>query len=140
MKKIITKQMPSGIGSGEGWQTGKDGRRFRKVGNTIEYEMEFSFPQEKKKKGSTEEKKPEQNRYTGKSCPFKKGYSLECFTDCAFYGKAACALSLKEVPPETSNKDCPFSGRKCNETCAMFSNGCELIKIIKGEQSRKGQK
>lgn len=129
-----------------GWEVDKYGKRFRKVGNCIEHEMEFSFPQTKKdpEKARRELQKAQEReakRHTGKDCPFKNGINTECIKACALYGNTVCTLTAKETPPDnkTSGKDCPLNvySKKCNEKCALYFNGCGIINIIKGLNAGK---
>ena len=120
------------------WQVDEHGQRFRKIGDIIEYEMEFAFPHVTRDEGKEAQERKEaqekENRlHTGKDCPFMGGLNTECLTDCALYGKTACALAMKETPPnkDTSGRKCPIYGKKCNERCALYFNGCGLINIIK---------
>lgn len=123
------------------WLIDETGRRYRMIGKGCkEYEMEFSFAYsniEDEKKRTQERATLEAMRYTGKDCPLKEGLTTECLTDCALYGNTACALSMAEVPPnkDTRGKDCPIHYKhKCNERCALYSNGCGIVNIIKGLQ------
>ena len=127
-----------------GWEVDKHGKRFRKVGNIIEYEMEYTFPRIKKDPEKDAQALMEANEkykrlHTGKGCPFKDGLNTECLTECALYGNTACALAMKETPPDkgTSGKKCPIYKRDCNEDCALYFNGCGLISIVKGLKAGK---
>lgn len=130
--------------TGGGWEVDKNGKRFRKVGNCIEYEMEYTFPRikkdpEKESQALKEANEREARLHTSKTCPFKDGLNTECLTDCALYGKTACALTMKETPPDkdTSGGNCPIYRRQCNEKCALYFNGCGLINIVKGLNAGK---
>lgn len=127
-----------------GWEVDKYGKRFRKVGNVIEYELEYIHPRiprnpEREAELRKQESEREAKRHTGHFCPFKDGLNTGCLTDCALYGKTACALSMKEEPPtkDTKEKNCPIYKKKCNETCALYFNGCGLVSIVKGLKAGK---
>lgn len=130
-------------------------RRYRIVGGGVkEYEMMviidgIEIPQSQvedyhRRKKEAEQALKEANErearlHTSKTCPFKDGLNTECLTDCALYGKTACALTMKETPPDkdTSGGNCPIYRRQCNEKCALYFNGCGLINIVKGLNAGK---
>lgn len=132
------------MNSGE-WQRDETGRYYRKVGqNCIEYAPEFTFAhpgrdKEREERERKEAQEREARRRTGRDCPFKGGLNAECLTECALYGNTACALSMKETPPDkdTSGGDCPIYRKKCNGKCALYFNGCGLINIVKGLKAGK---
>ena len=122
------------------WQIDEQGRKYRHIGNIKEYAQERHFANSCA--GQALERKAreaEQAKLTGKSCPFKGAAFSKCLTDCALYGKTACALTMKETPPDkdTSGGNCPIYRRQCNEKCALYFNGCGLIKIVKGLNAGK---
>jgi hypothetical protein len=127
------------------WKIDENGRRYRMFGKGCkEYEMEFSFvhPQIDKEKEERERKEAQERearRHTGRDCPFKKGLNVECLTECTLYGNTACALSMKETPPDkdTNGRDCPIYQKKCSEKCAFYFNGCGLIHMVKGLKAGK---
>ena len=128
------------------WQVDKDGRRFRKIGNSIEYEMMVridgnEIPQsqlndyhERKKK--LEEQKPKEQTvyFTGKICPFKVGKNSMktlCIRECAFFDNG-CIIAKTDLNPlrESKGSYCPIT-RTCKESCALYHNGCTLTAIIR---------
>ena len=129
------------------------GRRFRKVGNCIEYEPEINgmprsvfFASQKAQKQRDEENRKREAEamaaaQTGKECPFKIGRNnvkCSCEKSCAFYIDTACAFARMDRPAtrDTKNMDCIIA-RKCNERCAMYNHGCTLIDIVKGMKPGK---
>lgn len=129
------------------------GKRFRKIGNCIEYEPEingipqsvFFASQKAQKKADEERRKREAEEQaaarTGRTCPFKVGQNsikTSCEKSCAFYVDTACILARMDSPAtrDTKNMDCIIA-RKCNETCAMYNHGCTLIETVKGMKPGK---
>ncbi len=125
----------------------KYGRRFRKVGNCIEYEPEINglprstfFASQKAQKVRDEENRKReaeamQAMQTHRECPFKHGKNnvhTSCEKDCTFYDGDGCVLAGTPNKPttDTNGKDCPIA-RKCNERCAMYADGCKLIEMLK---------
>lgn len=126
------------------WQIDENGRYYRQIGNCKEYAPEFTFAhvtrdKEREDRERLEAQAREAKRHTGKECPFKNGLNAECLTECPLYGKTACALSMAEEPPGTETKggNCPIYRKQCNERCALYSNGCGLVKIVKGLKAGK---
>lgn len=129
------------------------GRRFRKIGNCIEYEPEingmprsvFFASQKAQKKQDEERRKREAEEQaaarTGKECPFKVGRNnvkCSCEKSCAFYQDTACIFASMDTPAtkDTKDMDCIIA-RKCNERCAMYNHGCTLIDLVKGMKPGK---
>ena len=140
------------------WEVDKDGRRFRRVGNCIEYAMTIStvgagevyadqLPEIQKhlKEQQEADRKREAAAlaaaYTGRECPFKVGRNnmkCSCEKSCSFYVDTACIFARMDTHAtiDTKNTDCIFA-RKCNERCAMYNHGCTLIDIVKGMKHGK---
>ena len=129
------------------------GKRFRKVGNCIEYEPEINgmprsvfFASQKAQKKADEERRKREvaeqaAAQTGRDCPFKIGRNnmkCSCEKSCAFYLDTACAFARLDTPAtkDTKDMDCIIA-RKCNERCAMYNHGCTLIDIVKGMKPGK---
>lgn len=129
------------------------GKRFRKIGNCIEYEPEINglprstfFASQKAQKKADEERRKREvaeqaAAQTGRDCPFKIGRNnvkCSCEKSCAFYLDTACAFARMDTPAtkDTKDMDCIIA-RKCNERCAMYNHGCTLIDIVKGMKPRK---
>ena len=71
---------------------------------------------------ATEQEKP-------KSCPFKRGVNDTCTEGCAWSVDGACAVIQPGVSVDGIGKRCPVkAGTKCAESCAMFADGCALIR------------
>lgn len=129
------------------------GKRFRKIGNCIEYEPEINglprstfFASQKAQKKADEERRKREvaeqaAAQTGRDCPFKIGRNnvkCSCEKSCAFYLDTACAFARMDTPAtkDTKDMDCIIA-RKCNERCAMYNHGCTLINIVKGMKPGK---
>ena len=128
------------------------GKRFRKIGNCIEYEPEINglprstfFASQKAQKKADEERRKREvaeqaAAQTGRDCPFKIGRNnvkCSCEKSCAFYLDTACAFGFR--PGKVGilqDMDCIIA-RKCNERCAMYNHGCTLIDIVKGMKPGK---
>lgn len=150
----MTKQVETGE-----WQINEHGKRYRRVGNTIEYEQEFwmggVFVPESKldefleaRRAADELRKQEEQRRLEEErkrpkyfCPFQSGIRDICEgNSCAFYHDNACALSRINRTPEYDSigRRCPISkcSSKCRNDCALYRDGCLLtaVRIInKGE-------
>ena len=127
-------------------QVDQFGRRFRKVGNCIEYEPEINgiprsvfFASQKAQKIRDEENRKREReeqaaRQTNRDCPFKEGRNqvkTSCEKDCPFYD-GGCVLANAPTAPtdDTNGKYCPIAGR-CHDRCALYDHGCKLIQIFK---------
>ena len=120
------------------WQRDASGRRYRKIGDCIEYAMEITTTHgtmyaddlAKYNKRVVEQPAPEKPKVIGKSCPvkaFRNNMHGNCDTDCAFYNGSGCRFGVldPEHTTDTKNKYCPFMN-KCIDTCALYRNGCTL--------------
>ena len=129
------------------------GKRFRKIGNCIEYEPEINglprstfFASQKAQKKADEERRKREvaeqaAAQTGRDCPFKIGRNnvkCSCEKSCAFYLDTACAFARMDTPATKDTKDmgCVIA-RRCYERCAMYNHGCTLIDIVKGMKPGK---
>ena len=127
-------------------QVDQYGRRFRKVGNIVEYEPEINgvprsvfFASQKAQKIADEERRKRENEamrqaQTNRDCPFKVGRNqvkTSCEKDCPFYD-GGCVLANAPTTPttDTNGKYCPIAGR-CHDRCALYDHGCKLIQIFK---------
>ena len=124
------------------WKTDEHGKRYRELGRGMrEYEMMIhteagEIPQsqladfqrrsreaaEQRRRAELEAKKREP---TGQ-CPFRTGLSTTCKSDCSFFADPGCRLAAHSAIQDTQGKQCVFTGRKCESTCAMYKNGCTL--------------
>lgn len=140
------------------WEVDQNGRRFRRVGNCIEYAMTIStvgagevyadqLPEIQKHLKEQEEQRRKAEAaalaaaQTGKDCPFKIGRNdlkCSCEKSCAFYADTACIFARMDRPAtkDTKDMDCIIA-RKCNERCAMYNHGCTLIDFVKGMKPGK---
>ena len=132
------------------------GKRYRRIGNSIEYEMliqtdaglipesqlaehnsRMREQREAEQKRIAAELKAEQER-PKKTCPLRDGLNTTCGGDkCAFYLDNYCALAqISDRPPakKTKGLKCPLNYcYVCHESCALFSNGgCKIIDFVKG--------
>ena len=139
------------------WQYDSNGKKFRKVGNVIEYAMTINtanagtvyaddLPKTNKKlKEQAEQRLKKSNealkKKPDKNCPFKVakgGANVLCDENCSFYEDEACIITKTASQPKEDTKDkyCPIA-RVCNENCAMYKNGCMLMCIFKGMKPGK---
>lgn len=130
-------------------------QRFRMIGGIKEYEPTIiidgiEVPESqladfhKRRKEAEERRKAEQaealkNRPEPKSCPFATGCNTTCKReDCKIFLKGKCAIAIladthgaeqTDQTEQTQAAKCPFSiyGR-CNG-CALFNNGCALVRL-----------
>ena len=103
------------------WERDELGRKFRRVGNSIEYAPTITtsygiFPMgEVPEPKATEAKKPK----TWGDCPFRS----KCTTQCARYTESGCGLVTGAAP--ATGKRCPFCGAHnpliCSEKCALWA-------------------
>lgn len=132
------------------------GKRYRRIGNSIEYEMMIQtdaglIPEsqlaehnsrmreqrEAEQKRIAAELKAEQER-PKKTCPLRDGLNTTCGGNtCAFYFDDHCALAqISDRPPakKTKGLKCPLNYcYVCHESCVLFSNGgCKIIDFVKG--------
>lgn len=140
------------------WQTDERGKRYRMVGNIVEYAPTINtahsgtvymddLPEIHKRQKEREEQQRKQEiaaraaAETGRICPFKEGKNqlhAKCEKSCAFYADTACVFARMDIQPtrDTKGMDCIIA-RKCNEICAMYNQGCTLIEFIKGMKPGK---
>ncbi len=117
------------------WETDADGKRFRRIGNTLEYEMEVLvngvYVPESRLSGA-KSKKVDYQRFEEKQlrtfCPFTETKCSE--NKCALFldGCALAQLSDRQPTKATEGLQCPLSrnGYKCHINCALYRNGCIL--------------
>lgn len=139
------------------WQTDKKGRRFRKVGNIIEYEMEIYtsgavVPQsqmaahtaqvEEGKRRRLEEERKKEAEAIKVNCPLMSGIQTTCKGEaCALFlnGCALAQLTGGQPAKDTQGLTCPLGQykTKCRTDCALYKNGCALISIIKNNEGEE---
>lgn len=103
------------------WERDELGRKFRRVGTSIEYAPTITtsygiFPMgEVPKPREVKEKKPKE----WGDCPFNS----KCTPNCARYTEDGCGL-VTGAPPVTGQR-CPFADKHffttCKETCALWT-------------------
>lgn len=130
------------------WETDKNGRRFRKIGNgCIEYERvitidgvdvpesELAEYHQRRKEAERKRKEAEQTRPEppkAQNCPFADGMQTTCTRDkCALYCNGCAIPQLINAPARksTDGLQCPFNKRACRTDCALYKNGCTLTAI-----------
>ena len=138
------------------WEIDEQGRRFRRIGNAIEYEMvihtngievpqsELSAFHERqkaadaKRKEEAERRAAEEAKKPKYSCPFSSGMNSACRREeCPLYIADRCSIATiadglgVEIEAKTTNKKqrCPFSIYSRCESCALHRNGCAIARI-----------
>ena len=130
-------------------------KRFRMIGHIKEYEpvtyiSGIPVPQsqtadfhkrqkeaeERRKAAALEEMK---NRPEPKSCPFSSGNNNTCKREkCSLFLKGKCAIAVLAdahgaeqtgQAEQTQATKCPFSIYGRCEGCALFNNGCALVRL-----------
>ena len=138
------------------WQTDpKTGERFRMIGHIKEYEpvtyiSGIPVPESqiadfhKRQKEAEERRKAAEleaweNRPEPKSCPFSDGCNNTCKRDgCPLFLKGKCAIAIladahgteqTDQTEQTQAAKCPFSIYGRCQGCALFHNGCALVRL-----------
>lgn len=151
MKRIKDLELEPGE-----WQVDqKTGERFRMIGHIKEYEpvtyiSGIPVPESqiadfhKRQKEAAERRKAEaleaaKNRPEPKSCPFSNGNYNTCKREgCTLFLKGKCAIAILADAHGTSQTDqteqtqttkCPFSIYGRCQGCALFHNGCALVRL-----------
>ena len=130
-------------------------KRFRMIGHIKEYEPTITIngleiPQsqledyhrrqkeaeERRKAAALEELK---NRPEPKSCPFSNGNNNTCQREkCSLFLKGKCAIAIladahgtdqTDQTEQTQATKCPFSIYGRCKGCALFNNGCALVRL-----------
>ena len=130
-------------------------KRFRMIGHIKEYEPTITIngleiPQsqledyhrrqkeaeERRKAAALEELK---NRPEPKSCPFSDGCNNTCKREgCPLFLKGKCAIAIladahgteqTDQTEQTQTAKCPFSIYGRCQGCALFHNGCALVRL-----------
>ena len=130
-------------------------KRFRMIGHIKEYEPTIiinglEIPQSqladyhRRQKEAEERRKAEQaealkNRPEPKSCPFSSGNNNTCTREkCSLFLKGKCAIAIladahgteqTDQTEQTQATKCPFSIYGRCEGCALFNNGCALVRL-----------
>ena len=125
-------------------ETDSQGRRFRRVGDCIEYEPvimttrgSLTQTQLQTAQKTAPEKIVTVKRQPEKTCPFKSQYNLKCDRGCQWYSGSECLLRSQESSSDTALKKCPVSHRTCLPDCVMMDNKkCLLLERLRGEQKK----
>ena len=130
-------------------------KRFRMIGHIKEYEPTIiinglEIPQSqladyhRRQKEAEERRKAEQaealkNRPEPKSCPFSSGNNNTCQREkCSLFLKGKCAIAIladahgteqTDQTEQTQATKCPFSIYGRCKGCALFNNGCALVRL-----------
>ena len=130
-------------------------KRFSMIGHIKEYEpvtyiSGIPVPESqiadfhKRQKEAEERRKPEQaealkNRPEPKSCPFSNGCNNTCQREgCKIFLKGKCAIAIladahgaeqTDQTEQTQATKCPFSIYGRCKGCALFNNGCAVVRL-----------
>ena len=151
MKRIKDLELEPGE-----WQVDqKTGERFRMIGHIKEYEpvtyiSGIPVPESqiadfhKRQKEAEERRKAEQaealkNRPEPKSCPLSDSCNNTCKREgCPLFLKGKCAIAIladahgteqTDQTEQTQAAKCPFSIYGRCQGCALFHNGCALVRL-----------
>ena len=138
------------------WQVDpKTGERYRMIGRIKEYELMvrvdgIEIPQSqladyhKRKKEAEEKRKAAameelKNRPEPKSCPFSNGNYNTCQREkCSLFLKGKCAIAIladahgtdqTDQTEQTQAAKCPFSIYGRCKGCALYNNGCAIVRL-----------
>lgn len=137
------------------WQYDEHGRKFRKVGNCIEYAPTIQtahagtvyvdeLPEVQKRMKEQSEQRIKAMQAQAKQepqghCPFKEARNnihTNCDRDCVFFDGSCILASIGRPEQDSKGKYCPIA-RICRETCALYHGGCTLTCIVKGMKPGK---
>ena len=127
-------------------------KRFRMIGHIKEYEPTITIngleiPQSqledyhRRQKEAAERRKAEaleaaKNRPEPKSCPFSSGNNNTCWREkCSLFLKGKCAIAIladahgAEQTEQTQATKCPFSIYGRCKGCALYNNGCAIVRL-----------
>lgn len=129
------------------WEIDRYGRRFRRVGNAIEYapeivttggtvradDLEAHNRRMKQERDRQEQERQEKQAREPKGrCPLKNAHMSRCESDCVLYDGSACMLAGKaSIGEDTARKYCPLLGGLCSDVCMIYKGGCQLVERIK---------
>ena len=126
------------------WQTDEHGKRYRKVGNCIEYEPELNgvpqsvfFASQKAQKErdkafyAEEQRKAKERAAQRRNCPFRDGLQTDCTREACALFVDGCTLARLTPEKATEGLQCPLSKykSKCRTDCALYKGGCTLTGI-----------
>ena len=127
-------------------------KRFRMIGHIKEYEPTITIngleiPQSqledyhRRQKEAAERRKAEaleaaKNRPEPKSCPFSSGNNNTYWREkCSLFLKGKCAIAIladahgAEQTEQTQATKCPFSIYGRCKGCALYNNGCAIVRL-----------
>lgn len=126
------------------WQRDQWGRKYRKIGNMIEYaptvtidgievyQDELEEFNANRRAAMEKNRQAENERLKAKNAPRKicplqdpLHFQSQCRTDCAMYTETGCALKHRKAAADTKGKHCPYM-RTCQECCALYDQGCTI--------------
>ena len=128
------------------------GKRFRMVGRIKEYETmihtsggivpESELAEHNKRQKEAEERRKAEaleaakNRPEPKSCPFATGCNTTCKREgCKIFLKGKCAIAFladahgADQTDQTQAAKCPFSVYGRCKGCALYNNGCAIVRL-----------
>lgn len=133
------------------WERDANGKRFRRVGNSIEYEMMIHtssgvIPESELEDFNRRQREECERRAAEAAtaptreitfCPLamlRASVSDKCMKEeCAFYGEHGCMMANEDAAIDTAGLLCPVagSGRKCFNRCELYKNGCTLTAVAR---------
>lgn len=125
------------------WQTDQNGRRYRKLGNCIEYEPEINgipesvfFASQKRQREQRaaelerEQREAAERAVKRRNCPFmdSNGRNTDCSREACALFMDGCTLARLTPAKDTEGLQCPFDiyRHKCRTDCALYKSGCTL--------------
>ncbi len=132
------------------WKTDETGRRYREIGNCIEYEPDINgIPQSvfyRSQKAQKEldaiardkkQREAAERAARRRNCPFidSNTPNTDCSLEsCALY-MDGCTFARLTPAKDTEGLQCPFDRyrHKCRKDCALYRNGCTLTGIKESE-------
>lgn len=132
------------------WETDKNGRRFRRVGTSIEYEMEINgvpqsvflesnrrMKEQREKQLKEEQAKAAERAAQRRNCPFSDGMQTDCKREACALFMDGCTLARLTAAADTQGKQCPLNRyrQKCRTDCALYKGGCTLTGIKTNTES-----
>lgn len=130
------------------WKIDRYGRKFRQVGNAVEYQAEILTTggtvyvdnlDAHNRRTKREQERQEQERREKQAkepigrCPLKHSNIAKCESTCVLYDDG-CMLASGRAEIDTAGKTCPFTGGQCNDACMLYVGGCMIV-----ERLRKGK-
>ena len=132
------------------WQTDERGRRYRKIGNCIEYEPEINgvpqsvflesnrrMKEQREKQIIEEQREAARLQRLRRNCPFADGMQTDCKREACALFVDGCTLARWTATKATEGLQCPFSKyhSKCRTDCALYRGGCTFTGITTNKES-----